>query len=77
MIKNYGLSQPAITYVGERAYRNEALERDDYHRSMTQEERQILVERHFERAELRQIESDLNLLKAIQLGQALKALEEG
>ncbi|MEZ0002916.1 hypothetical protein [Sinorhizobium fredii] len=76
-MRNYGLTQPEITFVNGRAYRNEALERDEYHRSMTQEERQILVERHFERAELRQIEADLNLLKAVELGKALQQLKEG
>lgn len=75
-MKNYGLSQPGITWVDGRAYRNESLERDGLHRSMTQEERQELVERHFERGRLRQIESDLNFLKALKLGEALQRLKE-
>jgi uncharacterized protein (UPF0128 family) len=75
-MKNYSLSQPAITFVNGREYRNEALERDGHHRSMTQEERQTLVERHFERAQLRQIENDLNLLKAVKLGETLQRLKE-
>ncbi|MFC3162446.1 hypothetical protein [Ciceribacter thiooxidans] len=74
-MNNYGCSQPEITYVNRRAaYRNEALEPSGMHRSMTQEERQALVERHFERGELRQIESDLYLRKAIELGCTLKRL---
>lgn len=76
-MKNYGLCQPEITYVDGRAFRNEASERDGYHRAMTQDERKQLVERHFERAELRQAESNLNLLKAVELGEALRKLKEG
>lgn len=37
---------------------------------LTDAERQTLVDRHFERAEFRQIEDDLNFIKLIQLGEA-------
>lgn len=62
---------PAVTYSHGRAYRNEGLEGSS-NTSLTQAERQRLVERHFEKAELRQAESDLNLLAALQLGRRLK-----
>jgi hypothetical protein len=41
---------------------------------LTGEERKKLVEQHFETAQLRQAESDLNLLKAIKLGEELQRL---
>jgi hypothetical protein len=76
-MKNYGRSQPEISVVDGRAFRNEALEPSGMHRGMTPEERQALLDRHVERAELRQAEADLNLLRAVALGQALQRLKGG
>jgi len=44
---------------------------------LSEEERQMLVDRHFETAAVRQAEHDLALLKAAQLGEAFKRLEGG
>ncbi len=44
---------------------------------LTEAERQMLVERHFETAKLRQAESDLSLIKAVKLGEALQRLNGG
>jgi len=43
--------------------------------TLTQAERQKLVDRHFDAARLRQAESNLNLLRAVELGKALQRLK--
>ncbi|QZP07085.1 hypothetical protein [Caenibius sp. WL] len=74
-MKNYGRSQPAVIVVNGREYLNESLQPSGMHRGMTAEERQALLDRHEERAKLRQAECDLNFLRALELGAKLKALK--
>lgn len=45
--------------------------------SVTEADRRKLVERHFETAQLRQAESDLALLRAVQLLKAFRRMREG
>jgi len=44
---------------------------------LTQSDRERLVQRHFEQAKIRQAEEDLALVKAVQLGAALRRLKGG
>jgi hypothetical protein len=44
---------------------------------LTQGERELLVQRHFEQAKIRQAEEDLALVKAVRLGAALRRLKGG
>lgn len=45
--------------------------------TLTQAERQALVDRHVEAANLRQAEADLALIKAVELGAAFQRLKGG
>ena len=45
--------------------------------TLTQAERQKLVERYFETKRVQQAESDLNLINAVRLGEALQRLKGG
>ena len=74
-MKNYGRSQPAVIVVNGREYLNESLQPSGMHRGMTAEERQALLDRHVERAQLRQVESNLNFQRALVLGAKLRALK--
>ena len=69
-------SMPPVVRVNGRYYRNEALEPSGK-QPLTREDRQKLVQRHFETGELRQAYSDLNLLAARDLGARLRAQGEG
>ena len=72
-MRNIGKSMPRLSCVNGRYYRNESFEPSGK-QPLTREDREKLVQRHFEAGELRQAYSDLNFAAAIELGERLRAL---
>jgi hypothetical protein len=67
---------PGVTYANGRYFLNERYAGGASNPTLSPEERQTLVDRHFEAAAYRQAYSDANLAAALKLGAKLRALKE-
>lgn len=75
-MKLNGQNEPPVTYSGGRAYLNECFAGGVVKNAITPDELKLIHQRQMEAHAERQTTSDLNLLRVLKLGEALRELKE-
>lgn len=75
-MKLNGQNEAPVTYRGGRAYLNESFAGGAVKNAITPDELKLMHQRQMEAHVERQAASDLNLLRALKLGEALREMKE-